>query len=390
MIDRFSVKELSALMRQFPAVVILGARQVGKTTLAKQVAKKLGAKSVYFDLEKQSDRIKLSDIESTLLLLSKKCVIVDEAQVMPELYTALRPLIDENRKPGRYLLLGSIAPHLIEGISETLAGRMAQIEIGTINIFEANKANVSQNKLWFRGGYPEALLLKNDLQWYRWLENYYKNFISRDVNFLMDERLSPNTVSKLWTMLADINGNILNLEMLSRSLGITRPTVAKYLEFMEGAYLISRLQPWFLNVSKRLVKAPKLYFRDTGVLHYLNGISSLEDLQGSIIVGTSWEGFVIEQIRQLKHMTISMYYYRTHHGAEADLVLVKGTKPLACIEIKLNNAPSLTKGWHEVVKDLKTTSNYVITPNSDTYKYNSLTTVCSLKTFVSKYLVKIK
>jgi uncharacterized protein len=390
MINRTSTKELSALMKQFPAVVILGARQVGKTTLAKQVAEKLGNKCVYFDLEKQSDRNKLADIESTLMAVTKKCVIVDEAQTMPELYTALRPLIDEYRKPGRYLLLGSIAPHLIEGISETLAGRMAQIEIGTVNILEADKANVSQDTLWHRGGYPEALLLKNDTQWYRWVENYYKNFISRDVNFLMDERLSPSTVAKLWTMLADINGNILNLEMLSRSLGISRPTVSKYLEFMEGAYLVARLQPWFMNVSKRLVKSPKLYFRDTGVFHYLNSISSLNDLQGSVISGASWEGFVVEQIRQLKNMNIKMYYYRTHHGAEADIVLVKGTKPVACIEIKISNTPSLTKGWHEVINDLKTTNNFVITPNSDTYKYNTYTTVCSLKDFVMKYLKKIK
>jgi uncharacterized protein len=390
MINRTSIKELAELMKQFPAVVILGARQVGKTTLAKQVAEKLNNKCVYFDLEKQSDRNKLSDIESTLTTMTKKCVIVDEAQTMPELYTALRPLIDEYRKAGRYLLLGSIAPHLIEGISETLAGRLAQIEIGTINILEANTAHIHQNTLWYRGGYPEALLLKNDVQWYRWVENYYKNFISRDVNFLMDERLSPSTVAKLWTMLADINSNILNVEMLSRSLGLSRPTVAKYLEFMEGAYLIARLQPWFMNVSKRIVKSPKLYFRDTGVYHYLNGITNLSDLQGSIISGASWEGFVVEQIRQLKNMNIKMYYYRTHHGAEADIVLVKGTKPVACIEIKLSNAPKLTKGWHEVINDLNTSQNFIITPNSETYKYNSNTTVCSLNVFLMKFLKKIK
>lgn len=387
--ERTANKELSVLMKQFPAVAILGTRQVGKTTLAKQVAKRLGEKSIYFDLEKSSDYRKLNDIETALSPYIQKCVIIDEAQTMPPLFQALRPLIDEKRKPGRFLLLGSVSPHLIKGISETLAGRIAYIELGTINIVEAEKSRIRHNHLWLKGGYPEALLLKNNAQWHKWMDNYYRNFVQRDVNFLMNESLSPSTVAKLWIMLSGINGNILNYEMVARSLGISRPTAIKYIDFIEGAYLINRLQPWFINISKRIVKAPKIYFRDTGILHYLNGIHTFEDLQNNMAIGASWEAFVIEQVRQLKPTGLSLYYYRTHHGAEADLILVKGNKPIASIEIKLSNAPQLTKGWYEVTKDLKTNYNYVITPGSDTYMYDKTTRVCSLISFIKNELPKI-
>jgi predicted AAA+ superfamily ATPase len=390
MIDRFIEKELTDLLKQFPAVTILGARQTGKTTLARKVLKKLGNKAVYYDLEKLSDRRKLNDIETTLGNYQNKCVIIDEAQTMPELFSALRPLIDEKRKAGRFLLLGSVSPHLVKGVSETLAGRIAHIELSTINLKEALKSKITQNQLWLRGGYPEALQLKTNANWYKWIENYYRNFIERDVNFLMGETLSPSTVNKLWTMLSGINGNIVVYDVIARSLGISRPTTLKYMDFLEGACLVHRLQPWFNNINKRLVKAPKIYFRDTGVLHYLNGVSSWEDLQNDICIGASWEGFVIEQIKQLMPATLSAYFYRTHHGAEADLVLVKGNKPIACIEIKLNNAPHLTRGWHEVVTDLKTENNFVITPNSDTYWHDQKTMVCSLSNFIKIHLSLLK
>ncbi len=389
MINRKTLTEITALMKQFPAVTILGARQIGKTTIAKQVAKKLKAKAIYFDLEKASDRRKLNDIETMLSQNINKCVIVDEAQAMPELFTALRPSIDEKRKPGRFLLLGSVSPTLAKGVSETLAGRVANIELPPVNVLEALKAKISLNHLWFRGGYPEALTLKTNTYWYNWVENYYRNFIERDVNFLTNESLSPSTVSKLWAMLTSINGNILNYESISRSLGVSRPTVVKYLDFLESAFLITRLQPWFINISKRIVKAPKVYFRDSGILHYLNGIRTFDDLQTHIAVGASWEGFVIEQIKQLRPKGTQVYFYRTHHGAEADLVIVRGSRPVACVEIKLSNTPQLTKGWYEVTNDLKTKTNFVVTPASDDYLHNKITRVCSLHIFLTKYLSNI-
>ena len=278
----------------------------------------------------------------------------------------------------------------MKGISESLAGRIAHLELGPINALEALKANKSISHLWFRGGYPEAFTLKSSANWYKWAENYFKTFIQRDVNFLMGEALSPSIVNNLWQMLSGVNGSILNHEMLAKSLGIGRATVTKYLDFLESSFIIYRLQPWFMNVSKRIVKSPKIYFRDTGVLHFLNRINGPDELRSNIIAGTSWEGFVIEQIRQMKHPSIMVYYYKTHHGAEADIVLVKGNKPLCCIEVKLSNSPNLSRGWYEVLKDLKTENNFVVTPSSDDYPLHKSARVCSLPVFLEKYLPRIK
>lgn len=389
MIDRIHHQRIEALLRQFPAVVLLGARQIGKTTLARETASLLKKQSVYYDLERPSDRSKLHDIESALKSHANQCVIIDEAQTLPELFTVLRPLIDEHRKPGRFLLLGSVSPHLIKGISETLAGRVAHVELPPITLPEALSRNLNQNKAWFRGGYPEPLLVKKDDAWWQWMENYHQSFIQRDVNFLMGESISPQWVGKLWQMLASVHGGILNTEMLSRSIGMSRPTVLKYLDFLEGSFLIRRLHPWFLNMKKRIVKAPKLYFRDSGILHYMHSITSHDHLKNHIISGNSWEGYVIEQIQQLKPLHINLFYYRTHHGAEADLVLARGNRPVSSIEIKLSNSPEITKGWHEVKKDLNTLKNFILTPASDDYQYDKTSRVCSLATFLNKYLPKI-
>ena len=389
MIQRNIIKALQKQMKQFPAVAILGARHIGKSTVAKQIADKKKSATVYFDLEKPSDRRKLEDAETMLAGLKDKLVIIDEVQTMPELFTILRPLIDEYRKPGRFLLLGSVSPFLIRGISESLAGRIAHIKLPTINLIEADKANISQDKLWFRGGYPEALTLRTNTQWYAWAENYYRTFVERDVNFLMNENLSPATVRNVWTMLSAISGNIVNYENISRSLGVSRATVLKYLDFMEGAFLIRRLQPWFINTTKRIVKSPKIYFRDSGLLHYMNRIQTTDELAGHIVSGASWEGFVIEQIHQLAPSHLSVYYYRTHHGAESDVVLVSGNIPVACIEIKRSNAPEIPKGFFNCIEDLKTKKNFIITPSSDNYTTNNIQ-VCSLHVFLTKYITHIQ
>lgn len=388
-ISRIKKKELDSLMKQFPAVAILGSRQAGKTTLAKISALKSKGNAIYFDLEKKTDRLRFDDIEMLLEQTKDKCVIIDEAQIVPEIFTALRPNIDENNKPGRFILLGSVSPHLVKGISESLAGRIAHLELSVINAVEIKKYKIALNKLWFRGGYPKALLASNNTKWSLWCENYFKNFIERDVHLLSEEKLSSSTVDKLWRMLAGINGNVLNHDMLSRSLGISRPTVIKYLDFLEGTFLIIRLQPWFINISKRIVKAPKFYFRDSGMLHFLNDITTPEELNHNIHVGASWEGFVIEQIRQLRPRNTGMFYYRTHHGAEADLILVKGICPVACIEIKISDAPTVSRGFHEVIDDMKTDTNFIITPNAKPEIYSKKIKICSLKDFLEKELGKI-
>jgi hypothetical protein len=276
----------------------------------------------------------------------------------------------------------------MQQVSETLAGRIAHTELAGINLAEAQKAKIDWKKLWFRGGYPQALTVRTIAHWNLWMENYEKTFVERDVTMLMNETLSPATVRRLWTMLSGLSAQLLNYEDVSRSLGLSRATVVKYMDFLEGAYLIRRLQPWHANTSKRLVKSPKVYFRDSGLLHYMNRVESYNDLMNHIIVGASWEGFVIEQIIQLMPQQLKAYFYRTHHGAESDLVLVKGNKPIACIEIKLNNAPDIPKGFINCIQDLKTTYNFLITPESDDYVSKQIR-VCSLPTFVKKYLSKL-
>jgi len=388
MIQRTAQKEIEQLLQLFPVVVIGGARQIGKSTLARTIAKKRNQQALYFDLERPSDRKKLEDTETVLSSHKDKIIIIDEAQTMPELFTVLRPLIDEYRKPGRFLLLGSVSPFLMQQVSETLAGRIAHTELSGITLSEAEKARIDWKKLWFRGGYPQALTLRNNAHWTLWMQNYEKTFVERDVTVLMNESLSPATVRRLWAMLSGLSAQLLNYEDVARSLGLSRATVVKYTDFLEGAYLIRRLQPWYANTSKRIVKSSKIYFRDSGLLHYMNRVENYNDLMNHIIVGASWEGFVIEQILQQMPKNLNAFFYRTHHGAESDLVLVKGNRPVACIEIKLNNAPDIPKGFINCIRDLKTSYNFIITPESDDYVSKQIR-VCSLPTFVKKYLRKL-
>ncbi|MCS6823345.1 MAG: ATP-binding protein [Cytophagaceae bacterium] len=388
MIPRYILHEIDTLLKQFPAVAIGGARQIGKSTLAMHIARQRKQKVLYYDLELPSDRRKLDDMENLFTTHADKLIIIDEAQTMPELFTVLRPIIDAGRKAGRFLLLSSVSPFLMRHVSQTLAGRVAHIQLPGINITEAEKVKIDYKKLWFRGGYPEPLTLRTNEQWQLWMYNYEKTFVERDVTMLMNESLSPATVRRLWSMLASISGQLLNYEDLSRSLGMSRATVVKYMNFMEGAYLIRRLQPWFMNTSKRIVKSPKIYFRDSGLLHYMNRVDSYDHLTHHIVCGASWEGFVIEHIIQLMPKYLDAYFYRTHHGAETDLVLVKGNKPIACIEIKFNNQPPIPKGYTICIDDLKTQHNFIITPQSDEYDYKNIR-ITSLAGFVKRHLKKL-
>lgn len=380
-------KKIEQVMKQFPVVVITGTRQVGKSTLAKHIATSKKIKPLFFDLELPSDQNKLYDPESIFSDNIKNLIIIDEAQVMPELFSIIRPIVDKHKRNGMFMLLGSVSPFLVKEISQTLAGRVAYIELGGINLTEAEKAGIDYKKLWFKGGFPKPLLTKTNAHWYNWMENYERTFIERDVTMLMNESLSPFTVRKIWQMLSRIHGNLLNYEDLSRSLGISRATVVKYIDFMEGAYLVRRLQPWHINIDKRLVKRPKIYFRDSGLLHFTHGLHSFSDLQNDIVIGASWEGFVIEQIIQHLPTFYRYYFYRTHHGAEIDFVIVKGNKPIASIEIKISNSPDV-RSFLDCIDDIKTKYNFVITPESDDYRIQNVQ-VCSLSTFIKKYLSKL-
>ncbi|MCS6935104.1 MAG: ATP-binding protein [Chitinophagales bacterium] len=388
MIERDAQKDVEKLLRQFPAVVIGGARQIGKTTLARALAKRRGQKALLLDMELPSDRRKMDDMETLFTRHADKLIVIDEAQTLPEIFTVLRPLIDADRRPGRFLLLGSVSPFLMSRVSQTLAGRVAHAELSGVNLREIAHTGITFRQLWFKGGYPPALTLRHYEKWRLWMYNYEKTFVERDVTMLMNETLSPATVRRLWLMLSGLSGHLLNYEDLSRSLGISRATVIKYTDFLEGAYLIRRLQPWFINTAKRLVKSPKIYFRDSGLLHFMNRIYNPDDLANHHTVGASWEGFVIEQIIRTMPVYLSPFFYRTHQGAEADLVLVKGNRPVAAIEVKLNNQPDVPKGFRIAADDLQTKYAYIITPESDDYTLKGVR-VCSLMTFVCKYLPAI-
>ncbi len=384
MINRITYNNIAYGLQHFPAVALLGARQIGKSTLAKQICANTPG-SIYLDMEDPSVVQKIIDIPAFLDLHIDKLVIIDEIQRLPILYSILRPAIDKKRIPGRFLILGSASPELIRGASETLAGRVHYIELNPINISEAAAFGLSQEMHWFRGGFPAALTASTETISNIWLDDFISTYIERDVSWIFGRQFSRNIMRNFWGMLAHSNGNIWNASEYSRSLGITSPTVKLYTEILEAGFLLRLLPAWYVNATKRMVKSPKVYWRDTGLLHRLSRLNTFTDLAEHPVVGGSWEGYVVEQIAQHKNRDLDMYYYRTQNGSECDIVLVKSIKPIACIEIKLSNTPTVTAGYFNCIADLKTKKNFIITPTSDTYPYYGAT-VCNLRHFLDEVL----
>ena len=323
MIPRNAQVRLKALAGQFPAVLLLGARQCGKTTLARHFVE-----ARYFDLEKPSDlQVFSGDIEYALRRLDGP-LILDEAQTLPALFPVLRSLIDESRRAhGRFFLLGSVSPELGRNISESLAGRVGILELTPFLFCEiAGRRGVRLDTLWQRGGYPDAFLARGSEAWQAWHENYLRTFIERDI---ARHRLTLSSVEirRLMTMLAHSHGGLLNASSLGRSLGYSYHTVQNALDLLEGYFLLRRLPPYHANLGRRLVKAPKVYLRDSGLLHYLLGIGTDEQLITSPARGNSFEGFMVEQIASLErlhHPASTFYFFRTHAGAEVDLIVDRG------------------------------------------------------------------
>jgi len=384
MIKRNLQAQIQRKLTKSPAIAILGPRQVGKTTLAKQL-KTESQGIVYLDMENPEDQSKLVDVYRYLNRFEDSLVIIDEVQLMPVLFSVLRPLIDANRIAGRFILLGSASPQLVKGVSESLAGRITYTELTPIGLTELSE-DISYEQHWFRGGFPEALLAISDADSKDWLDDFIRSYVERDLAMLFNVNLSTITLRNFWSMLAHSNGNLLNLEVFARSLGVSATTVVKYLDFLEGGYMVRRLHPWFVNAKKRLVKSPKTYIRDTGILHRLLNIPSLDSLFGHPVAGSSWEGYVIEQIYQCKPNYTEMFFYRTQAGAECDIVLVQGITPVACMEIKLSNAPVVSKGFMSCVEDLKPKDKFIITPQSETYVTKNGVIVISLKDFIENKL----
>lgn len=369
-----------------PAVAILGPRQIGKTTLALEIAKK--QPSVYLDLENQKDLQKLKDPNHYLGLHADKLVILDEVQRYPDLFMFLRGIIDtrrrEGRGNGRFLILGSASNDLLKQSSESLAGRIHYLELSGLNPFEIEKPDSKHiQKLWIRGGFPNSYGAANDIDSYEWRKNFIKTYLERDIPQL-GPRIPASTLARFWTMLAHTQGELFNASKLSGSLGVESVTVSRYLDLMVDLLLVRRLEPWHGNVKKRLVKSHRTYVRDSGVLHTLLQIPNYENLLGNPILGKSWEGFVVENIISILPSHVQPFFYRTSAGAEIDLLLEHNLNKYLAIEIKSNRIPKVKKGFHMACKDLGVKRKFVIYTGDETFSIGNETIVMSLPIFMEE------
>lgn len=359
-ITRLAEKNILNLATYFPAVAVVGPRQVGKTSLIQAIRSKLAVPSLYLDLENPDDRIKLETPSLFLDPLAGQTVILDEIQKLPTLFSVLRGIIDRNRKPGRFILLGSASPDLIRDSSESLAGRIAYHELLPFSYAEVQRGFDFRTH-WFRGGFPESLLAPDDALSRLWRQNFIRAYLERDLP-LLGLSADPVLIGRLWRMTAHLSGQLLNMETLAGSLGIHGTTIRRYLDFLESAYLIRRLPPYAANLKKRLVKTPKVYIRDTGILHQLLGIGSFFDLSGHPALGASWETYVIEQLAAILPDWAELFFYRTHDGAEVDLVIARAGRPEILVEVKYSTTPKPSKGFHMAAADLDTKRQYLICP----------------------------
>jgi len=376
--NRLISSSLLQHLNRFPCVALLGPRQAGKTTLVKMLKGNYDRESIYLDLESDEDNVKLSNAELYFNERADKLIIVDEIQRNPRLMTLMRSVIDKKRLNGRFLLLGSASPELLAKSSETLAGRIAYLELHPL-VYAEVKENYHFDQLWLRGGFPDSLLQSSDYDSNRMRQQFIQAYVERELAVL---GLSASSIKlkNMLRMLAHLQGQMINYSQVAGSLAVDVSTLKRYLDYFEHAFLIRRLEPFHVNLKKRLVKSPKYYIRDSGLYHTLFAIENKESLDGFPGKGSSWESFVIQEIiRRLKE-NVEAYFYRTHEGSELDLVLVRGTKPIAGIEVKLSNSPNITRGTTFASGDLGNMPVYVVTHSvSEDYRHNALVTVTSFE-----------
>ncbi len=369
MLKRRLFSEIDSRLRQQPAAVLLGPRQVGKTTLARQVAA-AWPDAVFLDMEDEGDRARLAQPAAFFGRYRDRLVVIDEVQALPEIFAALRPEIDAERRPGRFLLLGSASGKLLRQSSESLAGRVAYLELTPFLIGEigagvgTSAAGISS--LWLRGGFPQSFLAASEVESLAWRADLIKTLLTRDLPQL-GVTIPAETLRRFWRMCAHLHGQLFNASQLGLALGgLAHTTVARYLDLLVDALMLRRLEPWHANVGKRLVKSPKVYVRDSGLLHALLGIASLDDLAGHPAAGLSWEGFIIEQLIAGLPPLATHGFYRTAAGAELDLVVETGGKRVG-YEIKLSNAPRPARGFWTACEDLGLDRAFVIAPVREGY-----------------------
>ncbi len=370
MIKRILENNIRSALQTNPSVALLGSRQVGKTTLALEIARTLPC--VYLDLENRIDLQKARDIEAFHRENSDKLIILDEVQQLPEIFAPIRGLIDAQRRKGNrtghFLFLGSASIDLLRQSSETLTGRISYIEMYPVNVLEYTKSTSdieSVNSLWVRGGFPDSLLTNDDAS-LNWRYDFIKTYLERDIPQL-GPRIPAETLERFWTMLAHCQGTNINASKLAANIEVSSVSIARYIDLLVDLLLIRKIQPYTANIKKRLVKSPRVYVRDSGITHALLNIDSYNNLLGHPIVGKSWEGFVIENIISVLPPRVRPYYYRTIGGAEIDLVLEFGVDEKWAIEIKKGTSFSLGRGFYEACADLKPQKKFVIYSGVDTF-----------------------
>jgi len=368
MIKRHAQTELLRLLEQFPAVAILGPRQIGKTTLAQQIAARTKPSPVYLDLENPIDLAKLDDPGQYFHTHTDRLIILDEIQRTPGLFQVLRGVIDRRRRvgqqAGQFLMLGSASLDLLKQSSESLAGRIAYKELTGLTVSEIKRTD--QETLWLRGVFPDSFLARDDMASMRWRMNFISTYLERDVPQL-GPRVPAVTLRRLWTMLAHSQGEQVNVSKLAGGLDVSVPTVTRYIELLEDLLLVRTLRPWAGNIKKRLVKAPKVYIRDSGIAHALLHLTTRDDVLGHPVAGASWEGFALENILSVMPEGATSWFYRTAAGTEIDLVIEQGVRQRVAIEIKRSLAPSVSKGFHVGCEDITATRRYIVYPGTEQY-----------------------
>ena len=388
MLRRLLEDKIIQALTTMPVVAILGPRQVGKTTLALEIIKnKLDKDVEYIDLERDSDLGRLNEPQTYLQRFANKLLIIDEVQRLPDLFRTLRSLVDERKRAGeragQFLLLGSASRDLIQHSSETLAGRIRFLELSPFSIFEL-RSHAPQGfdieRLWMRGGFPDSYLAGTDDESWDWRSDFIASYVERDIP-LMGPKVPATRMKRFWTMLAHCHGQQVNMSSLGKSLEVDHKTIRFYLDILTDFYMVRQLQPWAGNTKKRLVKSPKVYLRDSGLLHVLLNISDYETLLGHPVLGASWEGFVLESIIQSLSNKWRYSYYRTSGQTELDLVLEGARNEVFAIEIKRSIAPKVSKGFHSASDDIKATRKFVVYPGEDRFPLSHDTEAINLNAF---------
>ena len=389
MIKRSLLTRIHKALSTMPVVVLLGPRQVGKTTLALDAAEHFDKKSAYLDLELDTDLAKLSDAEAYLRRFENQLLIIDEVQREPDLFRLLRGLVDIRKRAGersgQFLLLGSASRDLIQHSSETLAGRVRFLELSPFSVSEVNQSDpdhFDMEKLWFRGGFPDSYLSDTDDDSWDWRSDFIASYVEKDIP-LMGPQIASTTMRRLWSMLAHNNAQQVNYSKLGESLGVSYKTIKSYIDTLTDFYMIRQLQPWAGNTKKRLVKAPKIYLRDSGLAHRFLNIVDFEGLLGHPGIGASWEAFVIENVLGQLSDRWQYSYYRTSAQAEIDLVLEGPGDAVWAIEIKRSSSPKVSKGFHFACEDIKATHKFVIYPGHDQFPLPHGLEVVGLLEFLS-------